>query len=298
MCRTGVFFLSGKGNRNDAEKLPIDCGTCRRCEVLTLPKTVNFVTIPHMYKLLLCWRYLLSRFIALASVISVMLGVATMIVVNAVMLGFTSEMKDRMQGILGDVIFTSYDMNKGFPHYEWHREQIFKVAGDMIEELTPTVTTQGMLSYRIDGTGEPVSFQVDIVGIDALTQGKVSKLASYLQHPENRKLLSFDLRNDGYDVRGDGGTGPYRESMKYAGWAWRHYRASQNKYQQPPSQVPPIPSETEGQPLDPFLEFQNEKPVFDPDKEQHAGIIVGIGASLAHRESTTDPDTGKKIVVD
>jgi ABC-type lipoprotein release transport system permease subunit len=44
-----------------------------------------------MYKLLLCWRYLRTRWIALASVISVTLGVATMIVVNAVMAGVSME---------------------------------------------------------------------------------------------------------------------------------------------------------------------------------------------------------------
>ena len=49
-----------------------------------------------MYKLLLCWRYLRTRYIALASIVSVMLGVATMIVVNAVMEGFTHEMQDRI----------------------------------------------------------------------------------------------------------------------------------------------------------------------------------------------------------
>ncbi len=36
-----------------------------------------------MYKLFLSLRYLRTRFIALASIISVMLGVATMIVVNS-----------------------------------------------------------------------------------------------------------------------------------------------------------------------------------------------------------------------
>ena len=40
-----------------------------------------------MYKLLLCWRYLRTRYIALASIVSVTLGVATMIVVNSVMAG-------------------------------------------------------------------------------------------------------------------------------------------------------------------------------------------------------------------
>lgn len=46
-----------------------------------------------MYKLLLCIRYLKTRYIALACIVSVMLGVATMIVVNSVMAGFSTEMR-------------------------------------------------------------------------------------------------------------------------------------------------------------------------------------------------------------
>ncbi len=57
-----------------------------------------------MYKYLLCWRYLKTRYIALASVISVMLGVATMIVVNSVMAGFAEKMRDRLHGVLADVV--------------------------------------------------------------------------------------------------------------------------------------------------------------------------------------------------
>lgn len=38
-----------------------------------------------MYKLVLCWRYLKTRYLALVCVVSVMLGVATLIVVNSVM---------------------------------------------------------------------------------------------------------------------------------------------------------------------------------------------------------------------
>ena len=49
-----------------------------------------------MYKLLLSWRYLKSRYIALASIVSVTLGVATLIVVNSVMAGFSDEMHKRM----------------------------------------------------------------------------------------------------------------------------------------------------------------------------------------------------------
>ena len=60
-----------------------------------------------MYKYLLCWRYLKTRYIALASVVSVMLGVATMIVVNSVMAGFADKMRDRLHGVLADVVVES-----------------------------------------------------------------------------------------------------------------------------------------------------------------------------------------------
>ena len=73
-----------------------------------------------MYKLLLCWRYLRTRYIALASIISVMLGVATMIVVNSVMEGFTSEMQNRIHGILSDLVFEARSLD-GMPDAELAR---------------------------------------------------------------------------------------------------------------------------------------------------------------------------------
>ena len=252
-----------------------------------------------MYKLLLCWRYLLSRYIALSSVISVMLGVATMIVVNAVMLGFTTEMKDRIQGILADVSFQTYDLNKGFPDYDYHRAEILKAAGDLIEELTPVTFTPGMLSYQVYGTGAPATFPVDIIGIDELTQGKVSRFATYLQHPENRKQLSFDLREEGYDAKGSGRNGAVREQMKYAGWVYRRYRAAQSRFQQQQNSPPQDSVGVADGPQDPFADLpRREEMIFDPATEQHAGVIIGIGAALRQRISTTDADTGQKIVED
>ncbi len=67
-----------------------------------------------MYKFLLCWRYLRTRYIALVSIVSVMLGVATMIVVNSVMEGFTHEMQERIHGILSDIVFESGSLD-GIP---------------------------------------------------------------------------------------------------------------------------------------------------------------------------------------
>ena len=57
-----------------------------------------------MYKLLLCVRYLQTRYLAFICIVSVMLGVATLIVVNAVMSGFSTKLKDRLHGVLSDIV--------------------------------------------------------------------------------------------------------------------------------------------------------------------------------------------------
>ncbi len=64
-----------------------------------------------MYRLLLCSRYLTTRPIGLVSVVSVMLGVATLIIVNSVMLGFQTQLRSRLHGILSDVMVEAPDLN-------------------------------------------------------------------------------------------------------------------------------------------------------------------------------------------
>src|SRR3954453_21923489 len=103
---------------------------------------------PKMYKFLLCWRYLRTRYIALASIISVMLGVATMIVVNAVMQGFTHEMKDRIHGILSDVVFESVGLD-GFPDADRRMAEIRSVAGQYIDGMSPTTHIPALLNYHV-----------------------------------------------------------------------------------------------------------------------------------------------------
>ena len=105
-----------------------------------------------MYKLLLCWRYLRTRYIALASIVSVMLGVATMIVVNAVMEGFTHEMQDRIHGILSDLVFESVSLD-GFPDADRRMAEITKVAGEHIQGMSPTVHIPAMLGYSTSPDG-------------------------------------------------------------------------------------------------------------------------------------------------
>lgn len=229
-----------------------------------------------MYKLLLCWRYLRTRWIALASIISVTLGVATMIVVNSVMAGFTTEMQDRIHGIISDLVFESQSF-EGMPDAAWHEEQIREVVGDDIEMMSPTVVVPAMLSFQYGGRS--IYKQVQMIGIDAKTQSGVSDFGRYLQHPTNRRSMSFELHEDGYDIR-DHQAGPEaieRKQLATAGWGHRREVARIKKYQQEimPSENPdaptaPMPS------ADPFADYQTEENLFDPQKQQHPGVVLGI----------------------
>src|SRR5436189_1534531 len=103
-----------------------------------------------MYKLLLCWRYLRTRYLALACIISVMLGVATLIVVNSVMSGFSTKLRDRLHGLLSDVVIESPSMD-GFPDAAG---KIARIKSDpflssKIEALTPTMEVIAILQFRL-----------------------------------------------------------------------------------------------------------------------------------------------------
>ncbi len=184
-----------------------------------------------MYKLLLIWRYLLTRRIALLSVGGVAISVMIMMVVNAIMLGFSREMENRIHGALSDVTISSRSSLRGFDDVDSRIRDVYKIAGDMVEAVTPTVTTPGLLSYEYNG-GEVVTRQVQLVGIDAATNEKVTAISRYLQHPANRAKLSFDLREDGYDARNPlfGEDGTVRPRLAEAGWKKRRADAKYEKF--------------------------------------------------------------------
>src|SRR5947208_4781408 len=98
-----------------------------------------------MYNLLLSWRYLRTRYIALASIISVTLGVGTLIVVNSVMAGFAREMHIRLHGILSDVIVEAHSL-EGLVNPQWHMEEISRVLGDDGVGMTAAVHVPARLT--------------------------------------------------------------------------------------------------------------------------------------------------------
>jgi lipoprotein-releasing system permease protein len=202
-----------------------------------------------MYKFLLCWRYLRTRWIAFASIVSVTLGVATMIVVNSVMEGFRHEMQDRIHSILSDVVFESTSLT-GFYDVQWHMDQIRGVAGEHIDGMSATVVVPAMLSYQFNDRW--ITRPVQLIGVDEQMQSKMGDLGHYLQHPENRKQLSFNLRPDGYDTR-DHQAGPdalERPDMIHAGW--EHRRRWVERQRMIESMQPK--ADREGEPTDPYNE--------------------------------------------
>ncbi len=137
-----------------------------------------------MYKYLLCWRYLRTRYIALASIISVMLGVATMIVVNSVMAGFSEKMRDRLHGVLSDVVVegTSFD---GFRDPKEIMSLVKKVGGDRIKAMSPTIETPGILTFYYGP--EQITHPVQIIGVDPKQRAATGDFAEFLRDEHDQK---------------------------------------------------------------------------------------------------------------
>jgi lipoprotein-releasing system permease protein len=145
-----------------------------------------------MYKLVLCWRYLRTRYLALACVVSVMLGVATLIVVNSVMSGFSQKLKDRLHGLLSDIDIEAVTYY-GFvdPQEKMERIRRDPFLGEKVEAMTATIEVFAMLQFRWNG--EMVMRPVRVIGIEPESRAKVGGFAEHLKVQKDSTHPSFDL---------------------------------------------------------------------------------------------------------
>ena len=135
-----------------------------------------------MYKLLLCWRYLRTRYLALACIISVMLGVATLIVVNSVMSGFSTKLRERLHQLLSDVVIESAGL-EGFAYPEKMqrvRPPGSVPQGDQIEAMAPTMEVFAMLQYVRAQDGEKATRPIHLVGVDPKTRDQAGGFKEHL----------------------------------------------------------------------------------------------------------------------
>jgi lipoprotein-releasing system permease protein len=144
-----------------------------------------------LYKLLLCWRYLLTRYLALACIVSVMLGVATLIVVNSVMGGFSAKLRERLHGLLSDVLIEA--PMEGFGNSRGLMERIRRdpFLSDRIEAMTPALEIFAMLQFTC--RGNEITLPVRLIGIEPEGYAKVGGFAEYLVRQKGSPRPSFAL---------------------------------------------------------------------------------------------------------
>ena len=153
-----------------------------------------------MYKLLLCWRYLKTRYLAFACIISVMLGVATLIVVNSVMNGFSTKLRTLLHSVLSDIVIESHGM-EGFDN---PIERIARIRKDpylnsQIEALAITLDSFAMLQYRHPG-GQNEMRPVRVMGIEMKSRSDVGGFheKTWIMQKERPDRSSFDIPEFAY----------------------------------------------------------------------------------------------------
>ena len=226
-----------------------------------------------MYRWLLCVRYLRTRYIALASIISVTLGVATLVVVNSVMAGFSAEMHQRLHGLASDILI-EYHTTGGMPDPQTRMDEIREVVGEDLVGSTVSVHVPAMLG--IDHGDKLITRHVNLVGIDAETYDNVSHFGRYLLHPENRDRVSFDLRRTGY--------APDRDDFPVSGWHYRRARADYDKLiAAQKAQIEQRYGDTTTASAGPSLGLSAPTELtgggaveFDPANQQYPGLVLGI----------------------
>src|SRR5262245_13804031 len=147
-----------------------------------------------MYKLLLCWRYLKTRYLALACIISVMLGVATLIVVNSVMSGFSTKLRERLHGLLSDVVIESHGV-EGFDDPAGKMAKIRSIPdlSKRIEAMSATMEVVAMLQYPWGNSGELINRPVKVIGVEPKTRTELGGFKEHLVHQAKNAEVSFAL---------------------------------------------------------------------------------------------------------
>jgi lipoprotein-releasing system permease protein len=217
-----------------------------------------------MYKLVLCWRYLLTRYLALVCIVSVMLGVATLIVVNSVMAGFSTKLKDRLHGLLSDIDVDAYAFT-GIPNIDEKMERVRadEFLNQRIEAMTATMEVFAMFQTELGGT--TVLKPVRLIGVDAKSRARLGGFAEFLADKDDRANPSFELRGEGLE-------------------RWRQNQEREKWLEPPPSR--PVMGDF-GVPLPP-------PPLADEVKPN--GIIVGY--ALAHVRVPELDDNGQPVIRD
>lgn len=238
-----------------------------------------------MYKLLLCWRYLWTRYLALVSIISVMLGVATLIVVNSVMGGFSTKLMKKMQGMHSDIII-DHRSQDGMGDLARRIEQVKARLGDRLLAITPIIDTFAILEFNLFGYGDVMTKPVRVLGVDAATKSETGEFRNALLDPANRQepARAFELRGKAAQT--------HRQTYPYSGLP----AATGMGHVTPPR----LPGEMPTMPGEPAKEELPAPTPAQPPAEltRPYGCVVGFGIANYRRPDAQagDPDKDLELI--
>jgi lipoprotein-releasing system permease protein len=146
-----------------------------------------------MYQFVLCWRYLKTRYLAFACIISVLLGVATLIVVNSVMNGFSTKLRTLLHSVLSDVVIEDLGMNGMYDP----AGKIAKIRKDpylnaQIDSMAVTLEAFAMIQYR-NQNNEIANKPVRVMGIELKSRTDVCGFSEHLTRQKNLPAPTFDI---------------------------------------------------------------------------------------------------------
>jgi lipoprotein-releasing system permease protein len=155
--------------------------------------------------------------------------------------------------------------------------------------MSPTVHIPAMLGYSVGN--QYITKQITMIGVDEATYSSVSDFGRYLQHPDNRKHLDFELKHGGYDTIDHQATNPSKASprtqMRGVGWEYRKRKAmymSQIAVPEGSQKADPFkrraatPNSAAKEALGQFgVTAVDDGSTFDPAKDQNIGCVLGIG---------------------
>jgi lipoprotein-releasing system permease protein len=149
-----------------------------------------------MYKLLLCWRYLKTRYLAFACIISVMLGVATLIVVNSVMNGFSTKLRTLLHSVLSDVVIEDLSMiGLHDPLGKMAKIRKDPYLSSQIDSMAVTLEAFAMVQYR-NQNNEIATRPVRVMGVELKSRTDVGGFSEHLSRQKNVRAPNFDIPDD------------------------------------------------------------------------------------------------------
>jgi len=112
------------------------------------------------------------------------------------MSGFSNKLKERLHGLLSDIVIESPTYG-GFPLKPEDMTKIImeSSAGKHIEAMSPTVEVFAMMQYRV-GPSEPITRAIRLIGIDPASRTAVGGFSEFLLRQKGEAAPSFELTPD------------------------------------------------------------------------------------------------------